>query len=198
MINTILIIVSLIAIALILFVMYQKAKMRAVVVDVDDYATIDKILEAVKLEMVEIVKEDYSLGLSDAEFNALYKRKARINDALRNCVYGIDSAKIIVIELIRSFIAENVPKANVTDILGLTEGLEPSNHVKFEIMMYRYKKKYGKEALTEWMKKYDFMRERTTWGAEKKRDVSYRTISRWRTCWMLGIPRLFILRLTSR
>lgn len=158
---------------MILFVLYQRAKMKSVVVEEDDYGTIDKILEAVKLEMVEIVKEDYSLGLSDAEFNALYKRKARINDALRNCVYGIDSAKIIVIELIRTFIAENVPKANVTDILGLSEGLEPSNHVKFEIMMYRYKKKYGKEALTKWLVKYDFLRERTATDAEKKRDVSY-------------------------
>lgn len=147
--------------------------MQSVHVEEADFGTIDKILEAVKLEMVEIVKEDYSLGLSDAEFNALYKRKARINDALRNCVYGIDSAKIIVIELIRTFIAENVPKENVTDILGLAEGLEPSNHVKFEIMMYRYKKKYGKEALTKWLTKYDFLRERTTYDAEKKRDVSY-------------------------
>lgn len=173
MINTILIIVSVILVIAILFALYQRAKMKSVIVEEDDFATIDKILEAVKLEMVEIVKEDYSLGLSDAEFNALYKRKARINDALRNCVYGIDSAKIIVIELIRSFIAENVPKNNVTDILGLSEGLEPSNHVKFEIMMYRYKKKYGKEALTQWLVKYDFLRERTATDAEKKRDVSY-------------------------
>ena len=160
-------------IAVIMFALYMRAKGKEVIVEEDDFGTIDKILEAVKQEMVEIIKEDYSLGLSDAEFNALYKRKARINDALRNCVYGIDNAKVIVIELIRGFIADNVPKSNVTEILGLSEGLEPSDHVKFEIMMYRFKKRYGKRALPEWMDKYNFARERTATGAERERDQSY-------------------------
>ena len=173
MINTVLIIASVLLIAVIMFFLYMRAKGKEVIVEEDDFGTIDKILEAVKQEMVEIIKEDYSLGLSDAEFNALYKRKARINDALRNCVYGIDNAKVIVIELIRGFIADNVPKSNVTEILGLSEGLEPSDHVKFEIMMYRFKKKYGKRALPEWMDKYNFARERTATGAERERDQSY-------------------------
>lgn len=173
MINTVLIIASVLLIAVIMFALYMRAKGKEVIVEEDDFGTIDKILEAVKQEMVEIIKEDYSLGLSDAEFNALYKRKARINDALRNCVYGIDNAKVIVIELIRGFIADNVPKSNVTEILGLSEGLEPSDHVKFEIMMYRFKKKYGKRALPEWMDKYNFARERTATGAERERDQSY-------------------------
>ena len=109
MLNSILIIVSLLALAMMLFMMYQKAKGQQEIVEEDDFDSIDKVVEAVKLEMVEIIKDDYSLGLTEAEFNALYKRKARIQEALRNCVYGIDSAKIIVIELIRTFIAENIP-----------------------------------------------------------------------------------------
>ena len=148
------------ALALILFMMYQKSKGQQEIIEEDDFGSIDKVVEAVKLEMVEIIKDDYSLGLTEAEFNALYKRKARIQEALRNCVYGIDSAKIIVIELIRTFIAENIPIETVEELLGLTEGQDPSDHVKFEIIMYKYKKKYGKGALAAWIDKNGFANER--------------------------------------
>ena len=162
MLNEILIVVSLLALALILFMMYQKSKGQQEIIEEDDFATIDKVVEAVKLEMVEIIKDDYSLGLTESEFNALYKRKARIQEALRNCVYGIDSAKIIVIELIRTFIAENIPIETVEELLGLTEGQDPADHTKFEIIMYKYKKKYGKGALSAWIDKNGFANERVS------------------------------------
>ena len=162
MLNNVLIVVSLLALALILFMMYQKSKGQQEIIEEDDFATIDKVVEAVKLEMVEIIKDDYSLGLTESEFNALYKRKARIQEALRNCVYGIDSAKIIVIELIRTFIAENIPIETVEELLGLTEGQDPADHTKFEIIMYKYKKKYGKGALAAWIDKNGFANERVS------------------------------------
>ena len=173
MLNSILIVVSLIAVVLILFSMYQKSKGQQEIVEEDDFGSIDKVVEAVKLEMVEIIKDDYSLGLTEAEFNALYKRKARIQEALRNCVFGIDSAKIIVIELIRTFIAENIPIDTVEELLGLSEGQDPSDHIKFEILMYRYKKKYGKGALSAWIDKNNFARERTGIDADGGGESSY-------------------------
>lgn len=173
MINNILTGVSFLLIVVVLFVMYQRAKLKTVDILEDDFSTIDKIVEAVKVEMVEIVKEDYTLGLSDAEFNSLYKRKARIKDALKNSVHGIDSAKVIVIELIRSFIDQNVPKDRIAELLGLSDGMQPSNHVMFEILMYRFKKKHGKQALTHMIKEYDLARERKAYMAESDNDSSY-------------------------
>ncbi len=173
MVNNILIIASLIAVGVILFIMYQRAKLNKTVVIEDDFSSIDKVLEAVKIEMVEIVKEDFSSSLSELEFNAMYKRKARINKALKDCVYGKDQAKVIVMELIRGFIAETVPIEKVSELLGLEEGMEASDHVKFEILMYRYKKVYGKEALAEWLKKYDLATERRATDATRKSDIGY-------------------------
>ena len=173
MINTVLTWVSVLTFLVILFVLYQRAKLRTTEVVEEDFSTIEKVLEAVKMEMVEIVKEDYSLGLSEAEFNALYKRKARINNALKNCVHGIDSAKVIVIELIRGFIAEKVPIDKVSELLGLADGMQPSDHVIFEILMYRYKKKHGKQALAVLIDKYDLARERPATDANRPTDVSY-------------------------
>ena len=172
-INSLLMLVSGGLIVVIVFIMYQKAKLRTATFVEEDFSTLDKLLESVKLEMLEMVKEDYSLGLSDTEFNALYKRKARINEALKNCVYGIDNAKIIVIELIRGFIQDNVPSTRVSELLGLSSGMEPSDHVKFEILMYMYKKKYGKDALSKWIDKYNFARERKATYGKLDSDTSY-------------------------
>lgn len=179
-VNTILILVSLVLFGVILFVLYQRAKLKTQEILEDDYATINHVLEAVKNEMVEIIKEDYSLGLSEAEFNALYKRKARIQDALKNCVHGIDPAKVIVIELIRGFIAQNVPQERVTELLGLSDGMQPADHVMFEILLYKYKRKvdadgkqFGKRALEEIILKYDLDRDRPAYNAESEHDMSY-------------------------
>lgn len=173
MINTLLMVASFVVVLIILIIMYQRAKLKTSEIIEDDFSTLNQVLEAVKNEMVEIIKEDYSLGISDSEFNALYKRKARIQDALKNCVHGIDSAKVIVIELIRGFIDANVPKDKITDLLGLSDGVLPSDHVMFEILMYRYKKKHGKQALAEIIKKYDLARERKATHAEKSIDQAY-------------------------
>lgn len=173
MLNSILTVASLLAVVLILFMLYQKSKGQQEVIEEDDFGSIDKVVEAVKLEMVEIIKDDYSLGLTEAEFNSLYKRKARIQEALRNCVFGIDSAKIIVIELIRTFIAENIPIETVEELLGLADGQDPSDHVKFEIIMYRYKKKYGKGALSAWIDKNNFARERNNVATEEGGESAY-------------------------
>lgn len=79
MLNNILIVVSLLGLVVMLFVMYQRSKSQQEFVEEADYDTIDKVVEAVKLEMVEIIKDDYSLGLTESEFNALYPQKAGPN-----------------------------------------------------------------------------------------------------------------------
>ncbi len=171
MLNNILIVLSLLILAVIVLIAYKKARGQQEEVEENDFGTIEKVLEAVKVEMVEIIKEDYSYGLTEKEFNAQYKRKARIQEALRKCVFGIDSAKIIVIELIRNFIADNVEIETVEELLGLGEGQDPADHTKFEILMYRYKQSYGRDALAKWVDKYEFARERM--NPDNKSETSY-------------------------
>lgn len=172
-INTLLTLLSVLIFAVVLFIAYTKSKRRTVKHEVQYYNTMEKVLEAVKNEMVDIVREDYTLGLSDEEFERLYKRKARVNEALKNCVFGIDAAKILVIDLIRNFIVEKIPIDQVTSLLGLDDESEPSNHVKFEILMYKYKKLYSKDALVKWIDKYELARKRETRNSSSSIDKSY-------------------------
>ena len=109
MLNTLLIVFSIVLILILLVYAYIKNKNQKLEVAVHDFDTLEKVVESVKQAMVALVTEDYSISLTEEEFNAAYKRRARNEDALKMCVYGVDSAKSAVIELIRSFIAETVP-----------------------------------------------------------------------------------------
>lgn len=159
-INTVLIISILVLFVVLVIFMYLNARGKKELILEEEYKTIDQVLEGVKIDMVETIKEDFTLGVSDEEAEKLAKRKARINDALKNCIYGIDNAKILVIDLIRAFIDENVLDENVDTMLGLTEDSEPADNVMFEILMYKYKKRYGKDAFAKWVDKYNFLRDR--------------------------------------
>jgi len=172
-VNTLLILISLVIFAIVVVVLYFRAKSQTAEIVVDEYDSIEKVVETVKTEVINLLREDFSMSLSEEEFNKLYKRKARINNALKNCVYGIDSAKILVIDLIRGIIAEKVPPQKVTELLGLDETGEPSAHIKFEILMYKYKKRYGKKALAKWIEKYHFDEERLAEDSTSSNDKAY-------------------------
>ena len=152
---------------------YVAASRKKEIVEVEEYLRIEDVLDKVKTEMVELVREDILPGATNEEFEKMYKRKARIDDALKNCVFGVDSAKAVVIDLIREIIDEHVPMVSVNKIIGLDEESEPSDNVMFEIIMYRYKKRYGKDAFHQWVKKYDLDRVRPATNAVNKFDKAY-------------------------
>ena len=173
--NTILIIVLSVAVVIVLIFMYMHAKGKEQITYEAEYETLDDVLNAVRQEMVDIIREDTNLTLTTAEANRLYSRKKRIDEALKKCVFGIDSAKSIVIDLIVDFIEREVPIESVKSILGLNveDGGEPSNAVMFEILMLRYSRRYGKKALEQWIEKNDFARERRAQNTDDFHQLSY-------------------------
>ncbi len=160
MINNILIVVSTLIFIVVIALLYMRAKTQKGTKQQDNFNTIEKVLEAIKSDMIDTLKDDFSLGLSVEEFDKLYKRKAKVNEALKNCVYGIREAKIFIMSLIRDFIDKKVPHEKVTELLGLDENHSPSNHVKFEILMYIYKSKHDKQALAKWIENNELDKEK--------------------------------------
>lgn len=154
MINTILIIVTIVAIVVGLVIFYTRMRMEQVEIYNAVELTFDKLLETVKNDLAELVKEDTFTGSTEAEFNSLLRRKTRISNALRDSISGLDSAKDIVIDLIYNVVTKNLPTAE--DILSViefnSEFLDP--HIKFEVLMYKYKKDHGRKALAVFMDKY--------------------------------------------
>ena len=161
-VNNMLIVAVSIGIVVILILSYINAKRKISVKHEEKFTTLDDVLTSVRQYMVDLIQEDTNIVVSSEDFERLYKRKARINVALKKCVYGIDSAKMTVIDLIKEFIEQNVPDETVNNILGLNleEGGEPSDQVMFEIIMFKYQRRYGKDALSKWIDYNNFARER--------------------------------------
>lgn len=157
--NTLLIVATFLGIAALVSALYWKAKREKPDVEQSDKLTLDRLLEIVKYSLADLVKDENMAGITDEEFESMYKRKARIQDAMQNCVYGIDSAKLIVQDLIRSIIADQLrTEEEILQVFDFGGYVEP--RVKFEILMYFYKKTHGKDALAELIKEYRLDRER--------------------------------------
>lgn len=154
-----------------LVVWYLRSKKQKVEVQQDNELSFERLVDIVKYTLADLVKDESFGGMTDEEFEELYKRKARIQDAMRNCVYGIDSAKFVVQDLIKQILTEKLPDeeavCQVLDFHSLL--LEP--RIKFEIIMYFYKKKYGKAALGRMIEDYNLNRER--YLIEGKKRPSY-------------------------
>ncbi|GMQ63547.1 ATPase, T2SS/T4P/T4SS family [Vallitalea maricola] len=156
---------------IVLVIWYLKSKHEKHDIEHSDAMTFDKLVDTVKYTLADLIKEENYNGFSDEDFKSFYKRKARIQDAMNNCVYGIDSAKVIVQDLIRSVIMDELP--TISDINGVFDFYSRTleTRIKFEVLMYFYKKKYGKEALAKLIDEYELDRER--YIIESKTSPSY-------------------------
>ncbi|RED52801.1 hypothetical protein [Cohnella lupini] len=169
--NTLLIIGTFISIAAFVVILYLKSKRERSDFEQADKLTMDRLLEIVKYSLADLVKDENFSGLADEEFESMYKRKARIQEAMQNCVFGIDSAKLIVQDLIRSIIADLLKtESEIADVYDF-HGSYVEPRIKFEILMYFYKKQYGKDALSEMINEYRLARER--YEIEEKTQASY-------------------------
>lgn len=165
---------SIIAITLILFFLYVRAKAKKQVVVEEDLSSFEEVLDALKIYIVNLTKEDSINSLeTDEDLKRLAKRKAQRKEALKNSVYGIDSAKLMVKEMIHTFLDEHMRPEKMRQIIGLDRESEPNTNTMFEIIMYKYKKDYGRDALTKWILENEFEGERPAVGIGGENDRAY-------------------------
>lgn len=144
----------------VIFLLYRRRKNERRDVDIVDRMTLEKLLNIVKTNLAELVKDDTLFGKDDEEWEAAYRRKKRLRMAMKNCVYGIDADKIIVKDLIRDVITAELPDpASIAELIDFNGSyLDPM--VRWEVLMYFLKKKHGKNAMTYLIKKYNWDRVR--------------------------------------
>lgn len=160
MTNTFLTIALIIGSAMGLTIWYYRVKNEKPDYEEDAHITFEKLVDTVKYTLADLIKDESFNGFSDDDFKAFYKRKARIQDAMNNCVYGIDSAKVIVQDLIRSVIMDECPTIQDVNLCYDFYSRTLDTRVKFEILLYFYKKEYGKGALAQMIDAYNLDRER--------------------------------------
>ena len=147
-------IIALAGVAGFLIFLYIRRRSERADIQQVEKLTMDRLLDKVKYQLVELVKEDNFFGKNDEEWEALYKRKKRIQSAMRNCVHGISADKIIVKDLINQIIQEILPNEQaICEVVDFHSAyIEP--HIQFEILMHFLKKEHGKKAMPYLIQKY--------------------------------------------
>jgi len=150
-----------------LLILIVASVVRFIRVRRSDLAIYDKIeldwetlVETVIAECVEITKEETFETSSDDELDLALSRRRKTTRALKDCVFGIDSQKKVVIQLIYDIVAHNCK--TLEEVLRVKdfspEALD--SRTKFEILMYFYQKDYGKDAFKQMVSEYDLDRVR--------------------------------------
>lgn len=158
--EVILTLIALLAGVAFVVLLYRKRKNERPDAVVIEKLTMDKLLNEVKVELADIIKEETSFGKDDEEWEAAYKRKKRLKAAMKNCIYGIEADKIIVKDLIRDVVKTRLPTEEAIAELIDFNGVYVEPMVKWEILMYFLKKKYKKDAMTYIIKTYGWDRVR--------------------------------------
>lgn len=159
--NILLIFVVLVAAGALMY-NYIKKKKEAPVEDkitVDDKTyTLDLMEEFVKRRLDEITKVNlYDIGLSEEELKRRKNKKYELKKALKGCTYGDVNDKKYVKELIFDLLSKeyNVNESNISKAIPFEVPSLLTAQDKFDILIYVYKKNFGYEALTEFIKKYN-------------------------------------------
>jgi pilus assembly protein CpaF len=95
-------------------------------------------------------------GLTPEEIEKRKNKRARLEAAIQNCPFGNVQDKIFVKEFINDILVKNknINSSNINQIIYFNREDYLSVQDKFEILLYLYKKKYGKRALAEIIKEH--------------------------------------------
>lgn len=130
----------------------EEIKVRA------DIRTVWDAIKGFEKYLMDLLVQDIAVDADEEEFDRLYDRRRTIEEALKDSSNGKYAAKQIVKDLVKQYIKENVYMSEVRAILGFDDNNFPSDQVKFEAIMQKYSSIYSKDALKQWIIKYNLNR----------------------------------------
>ena len=113
---------------------------------------VETLVELVSQEINGILRTNlYENGLSDGEITALRSKRSELRTALRNCGIGDNNAKLYVKQVIKNIITSKlIPDAKNYELyISFSRVDRLTVRDKFDILLYKYKLKYGDMALSQ-------------------------------------------------
>lgn len=122
--------------------------------------TIDVLIYHVKQEIMSNLRATLKKhNLSDEVFKRQLRNRSNFVEALKRCIWGSDNDKLFVKDVIYDILKNSMLNTeNINSIIPFDYEPKLSSIDKFDILLYAYKKDYGKNALRELIKKYDLDR----------------------------------------
>lgn len=138
----------------VLIIKYLREQTTRTDIELEDTLTHKTVVDRVTKRLADFMKEDTFSGKDDKDFEINYRRRIRIEEAMTDCVYGIDQAKIIVKELITSILLEIFPTQEDLYKVYPLDGYAIEPLWQFEILMERLYPRYKRGALAYLIKRY--------------------------------------------
>lgn len=150
-------VITFVALLVITLLAYNKRKYARHDAMREDKLTMDRMLEKIKIMLVDMLKDDNVYGKDGEEWERAYARQKSIRKSMRDCVYGIEKDKIVVKDLIKGCSQEMLPTDDAVDsVLDLNNPfIDP--YIKWEILAYYLSKvpEIGKDVIRYLFKKYN-------------------------------------------
>lgn len=140
----------------VLIFLYSKNQIARQDIALEDILTHEAVLDKVTKRLADLMKEDTFQGKDDIEWQAIYKRRIRFEEAMTNCIYGIDKDKIIVKELITSILQDIFPTQEDLYKIYPFDSFAIEPLWQFEILMERLYPIHKKNALSYLIRKYEW------------------------------------------
>lgn len=140
-----------------LFIFYFKKRLEKSEAETNqEKVSIETLIEIVKLEIMNNLR--FSLKkqhLSDEAFKRQLRNRSSFIEALKRCIWGSDNDKLFVKDVIYDILKNyKLSSEDINSLIHFNIDARLSSLDKFDILIYVYKKDYGKNALKELIKKY--------------------------------------------
>lgn len=119
----------------------------------EDY-DLESLVQFVSDEVNQILRANlYEVGLSEQELKRLRIRKRELRDALGQCGIGDDRAKAYVKDVMEDILVGKYRfgVAEWEKLIPFSNPTKLTIRDKFDILLYDYEKKYGRDAFDRWM-----------------------------------------------
>ncbi|MDO4773273.1 MAG: ATPase, T2SS/T4P/T4SS family [Bacillota bacterium] len=155
MINILYAILLLATLSLVFFLFRKKQEVPKSIeekIDVDIYDLIDYVKTEINKSMRSNLK---NIGLSEEAYKRQLRNRSKFMEALKKCIWGSDNdkeyVKDVIFDILRNgYINEEI----VNSVISFENPIKLTAIDKFDILLYSYKKQYGKNALYELIKTY--------------------------------------------
>lgn len=160
------------------FFLYKKRSKEVSDTWLTSENSFDKLELVVLKDLTEIIKIDRGLVYKDVEYEASRRNKERVAQALRQCVYGEENSRAVVIATIREVLTKHLTTLEqcnlIKDFTDLRMILTPEE--KFELLLYELMKTHKRNVFKYLNSIYEFSEERTIKPGVVRRELDFRMV----------------------
>lgn len=162
MVQIVLSLVCILVLGVVTFLFYRARKNERPDLDYTERITIDYLGEYVSQTIAEYVRDDdLNMMQGDYRFEAQYKNKKNVAEAVDQCVHGVTKAKNVVLAMIRHILEGMLEtEEDCLDVIDFREILYLEPNIQWEVLIYLTRAKHRTDCMAYLAEKYGLDKEK--------------------------------------